>query len=71
MNDSSKLMATELVIAAGLDMQHSCMVCGTLLKAYGRKPSVGRWVCPDHKSLAVDSAGPGRVTCATKYEADA
>jgi hypothetical protein len=47
------------------------MACGALLNAYSRESSVGRWVCPDHKSLVVDSAGADRVTCATKYKADA
>jgi hypothetical protein len=71
LDSKSKLVMTDLVIAAGLDVQHSCAACGVLLDAYSREPAPGRWVCPDHESLAVNSSGPDSVTCADKYEAGA
>lgn len=63
-----------LVIAAGLNVQHACHVCGVLLDAFGRESSEGLWVCPEHKATAGDRlgmAGPEGVTCAERYEADA
>jgi hypothetical protein len=35
-----------LVTLAGLDIQHRCSGCGSVLSAYGRKES-DQWSCPD------------------------
>jgi len=53
---------TNLIVAAGLWKQYTCMICGVLLEAFGRDES--KWVCPDHEEYATDG-----VTCACKSEA--
>ncbi len=54
----------ELVVAAGLDVQHSCKECGVTLDSFGRQSTKYdfEWVCPDHRALADGS----RVLCAEK-----
>lgn len=60
------MRARGLIAAAGLNVQHTCIVCHCLLQAYGREVEYGKWVCPEHKEYALRELD-SYLTCAEKF----